>query len=99
MTRKRFVKLLMAERFDRNEANLFADYYNTTGVSYADAYKEMEAHRVFRVITENGNRVFKNFQSVVLDCASKSFLSLADAVGRMQEIFSEMGNTLCEVNL
>ena len=98
MTRKRFVKLLMAERFDRNEANLLADYYNTTGVSYADAYKEMEAYRAFRVITENGNRVFKNFQSVVLDCTSTIFLSLADAMERMREVFREVGNALREVN-
>ena len=95
MTRKRFVKLLMAERFDRNEANLWADYYNMMGTSYAEAYKDMKPH----LIVANEIKVFMDFQSMGLDCASKLFLSLANAAGRMQEVFGEMGNTLREVNL
>ena len=95
MTRKRFVKLLMAERFDRNEANLWADYYNMMGTSYDEAYKDMKPH----LIVANGIKVSRDFQSMVLDCASKLFLSLANAAGRMREVFGEIGNTLREVNL
>ncbi len=94
MTRKRFVKLLMAERFDRNEANLWADYYNMMGTSYAEAYEDMKPY----LIIANGNRIFRDFQSVVLDCASTLFLSLADALERMREVFREVGNALREVN-
>lgn len=95
MTRKRFVKLLMAERLDRNEANLWADYYNMMGTSYAEAYKDMKPY----LIVANGIKGFRDFQSMFLDWASKIFLSLANAAGRAQEVFSEMGNTLREVNL
>lgn len=66
MTRKRFVKLLMAERFDRNETNLWADYYNTAGVSYVDAYKEMEVYRAVHVFAER--------------VAQKSFSELGNAL-------------------
>lgn len=99
MTRKRFVKLLMAERFDRNEANLWADYYNTEGVSYADAYKEMEVYRVVHVIAEREDRSFKNFQCRVLELCNKFFLLLADAAEEAQKRFIELGNALREVNI
>lgn len=39
MTRKRFVKLLMAKGYDRNEANATAEYARMSGRSYAEAYK------------------------------------------------------------
>lgn len=98
MTRKRFVKLLMAEHFDRNEANLWADYYNMMGTSYAEAYEDMKPYRYSYLISRNGNRIFKDLQSAVLDCTSKIFLSLADAMERTQEVFRETGNALREVN-
>lgn len=104
MTRKRFVKLLMAEHFDRNEANLWADYYNTAGVSYVDAYKEMEVYRAVHaiavhVITERVDKPFKNFQCRVLEHCNKTFLLLADAAEEAQKSFSELGNALREVNI
>lgn len=99
MTRKRFVKLLMAERFDRNEANLWADYYNTAGVSYVDAYKEMEVYRAVHVFAERVDRPFKNFQCRVLELYNKVFLLLADAAEEAQKSFSELGNALREVNI
>lgn len=99
MTRKRFVKLLMAERFDKNVANLWADYYNMAGVRYADAYKEMAVYRDVHVITEIGNRDFKNFQSMACEIFSKIFLSLADVAEEAQKSFRELGNTLREVNI
>ena len=98
MTRKRFVKLLMSERFDRNEANLWADYYNMMGTSYAEAYENMELYRCSHLISWNGNRTFKDFRSAALDCTSKIFLSLADAMERTREVFREVGNALREVN-
>ena len=99
MTRKRFMKLLMAERFDRNEANLWADYYNTAGVSYVDAYKEMEVYRAVHVFAEREDRPFKNFQCRVLNLYSKVFLLLADAAEEAQKSLSESGNALREVNI
>ena len=38
MTRKRFVKLLMARGYDRNTANLMAQKAKSDGVTYADKY-------------------------------------------------------------
>ena len=38
MTRKRFVKLLMAEGYSRNSANEIADEALEDGFSYAEAY-------------------------------------------------------------
>ncbi len=38
MTRKRFVKLLMAEGYSRNDANDIADEVLEDGFSYAEAY-------------------------------------------------------------
>ena len=98
MTRKRFVKLLMAERFDRNEANFWADCYNMMGTSYAEAYEDMKPYLCSRLILWNWNRTFKDFRSMVLDCTSTIFLSLADAMERMREVFREVGNALREVN-
>lgn len=98
MTRKRFKKLLMSERFDRNEANFWADYYNMMGTSYAEAYEDMKPYLCSRLILWNGNRTFKDFRSMVLDCTSTIFLSLADAMERMREVFREVGNALREVN-
>lgn len=98
MTRKRFVKLLMSERFDRNEANFWADYYNMMGTSYAEAYENMKPYRCSHLISWNGNRTFKDFRRMVLDCTSTIFISLADAMERMREVFREVGNALREVN-
>ena len=98
MTRKRFKKLLMSERFDRNEANFWADYYNMMGTSYAEAYEDMKPYLCSRLISWSGNRIFKDLQSAVLDFTSKIFLSLSDAIERMQEVFRETGNALREVN-
>ena len=98
MTRKRFVKLLMAERFDRNEANFWADYYNMMGISYAEAYEDTKPYLCSYLISWNGNRTFKDFRRMVLDCTSTIFLSLADAIERMLEVFREVGNALREVN-
>lgn len=98
MTRKRFKKPLMSERFDRNEANFWADYYNMMGTSYAEAYEDMKPYLRSRLISWNGNRAFKDFRSMVLDCTSTIFLSLADEMERMREVFRELGNALREVN-
>ena len=38
MTRKRFVKLLMAEGYSRNSANKIADDLRMDGYSYAEGY-------------------------------------------------------------
>lgn len=38
MTRKRFVKQLMSQGIQRNEANITAWYYNNRGMSYQQAF-------------------------------------------------------------
>lgn len=43
MTRKRFVKLAMANGYSRNSANRIAEQVNSAGKSYADAYKALAA--------------------------------------------------------
>lgn len=40
MTRKRFVKMMMANGYGRNEANTLADFANIKGQSYEKAYEE-----------------------------------------------------------
>ena len=42
MTRKRFVKLLMAKGYDRNIANKIAAEDNAKGKTYAEGYAEFE---------------------------------------------------------
>ena len=42
MTRKRFVKLCMAQGYSRNTANEIAAEYNAKGKTYADGYAEFE---------------------------------------------------------
>lgn len=37
-SRKRFVKLLMANGYSRNKANKFADHYNRYGYSWGNAF-------------------------------------------------------------
>ena len=39
MTRKRFVKLLMADGFSRNEANIVSTAARNSGIDYKPAYK------------------------------------------------------------
>ena len=68
------------------------------GTSYAEAYEDMKPYLCSRLILWNGNRTFKDFRSMVLDCTSTIFLSLADAMERMREVFREVGNALREVN-
>ena len=41
MTRKRFIKLLMAYGYSRNAAHAYAWYIQSTGMPYAEAYDEM----------------------------------------------------------
>lgn len=70
---------------------------NMMGTSYAEAYENIKLYRYSHSISWNGNRTFKDFRSAALDCTSKIFLSLADAMERMQEAFREIGNALREV--
>ncbi len=41
MTRKRFVRLVMAVRIDRNHANMLADDIKRRGIPYAVAHRMM----------------------------------------------------------
>ena len=48
MTRKRYIKLMMAEGFDRNTANAFAEQVQAEGKSYSEDYADHV--RLFRRI-------------------------------------------------
>lgn len=39
MTKKRFIKLVMSQGVQRNEANEIAESYNSRGFSYVSAYR------------------------------------------------------------
>lgn len=39
MTRKRFIKLLMSQGYDRNKANEIAEYVQKNNITYKNGYK------------------------------------------------------------
>lgn len=69
MTRKRFVKLCMANGYGRNAANLIAKGFNAKGKTYAEAYQVTIAvkklcDRIIPVIGETVERVNKAISKV-----------------------------------
>lgn len=58
MTRKRFVRLVMAARIDRDTANRFADSVRDRGLPYAVAHRVVkDALRIFACFPISGARV------------------------------------------
>lgn len=79
MTRKKFVKKLMAEGFSRNEANKIAIRNRESGFSYEWYYKhECQWIRAFAVIRKLGGS-FKNVSKAV-SLANSTMKSLAEAI-------------------
>lgn len=75
MTRKRFVKLLMAEGYSRNGANEIADKTIEDGFSYAEAYGH-----VIRDL-----QIVKAFSGRLADAAQKA----AESLGRVARAVCE----------
>ena len=69
MTRKRFVKLAMANGYSRNSANRIAEKVPTSGKTYADAYTALLAVKklwaaLVPAMTETVERLTKAFSKV-----------------------------------
>ena len=75
MTRKRFVKLLMAEGYSRNSANTLADDVIADGYSYAEGYSH-----VIRILP-----LVEALAGPLADAAQKA----ADALGRVARAVGE----------
>lgn len=60
MTRKRFVKLLMAYGYSRNEAQWIADSANRDNCSYEEAFVSHFDGRILEVRIEMGKPIFSN---------------------------------------
>ena len=62
MTRKRFVKLLMAKGYSRNSANGVAEAVRANGKTYVEAYKAVKATvDITQIISET---VVKLYESI-----------------------------------
>lgn len=79
MTRKRFIKLLMAQGYSRNEANTVAAYSRSNRTPYSTAYTaELDAHTAISKLTAT------NF-----DALCNAIGNLADMISRFSEAVSK----------
>lgn len=67
MTRKRFVKLLMAEGYSRNKANSIARETSTEGWSYSLKYYFLDFVNKCPDFTEMTNTAIKKMVDVIVD--------------------------------
>lgn len=82
MTRKRFVKLLMAKGYDRNEANGRADVCRECGFSYEAAYQA-----IYRIdISDVFGRISEALNTIT-DTARKVCFALGQAAASFTETF------------
>ena len=87
MTRKRFIKLLMAEGFSRNDAHGYAYLINARGKPYAVAYSEVrevcKCKRTFGNFSETwmyiANRLLEGLTAIV-ETASEALAEFADGL-------------------
>lgn len=80
MTRKRYIKLMMAEGWDRNTANAFAEQVQADGISYAEDYADHE--RLFRRIDFDALcAAMKNVTDTIWR-VGKALCSAIDAFGK-----------------
>lgn len=87
MTRKRFVKLLMAAGYDRNEANANAAYARKSGIEYSDAFI------VYSKVTSRNISALCNAVRNIADMAAK----VASAINKAAAAFSNTFRTEMEV--
>ncbi len=74
MTRKRFIKLLMSQGYDRNGANEIADKVRESKIPYANGYKYHQETK--RVLQE----VLPKIQEAVYDIVPKLANALASTM-------------------
>lgn len=75
MTRKRFVKLAMANGYSRNSANRIAEKVPTSGKTYAEAHKALLA--------------VKELTAAFTPALSEAVERFTQAVSKMAKAFSE----------
>lgn len=90
MTRKRFVKLLMADGYSRNEANIVATAARNCGFDYKPAYKAEIDFSAAKLSLKNVDTsaicdVIRNFVELVADVAS----AVAKAAGAFVEVYTK----------
>lgn len=67
MTKKRFVKLMMAHGIQRNEACKIAITYSSQNISYSYAYMDYFLKSSFRSIGETFRRFYEELKEVILN--------------------------------
>lgn len=89
MTRKKFVKQLMAMGHDRDHANAVAYLYRVSGVSYAQALEEYRPEATMIM-------AMKNFQRAVRELAESIAIGCAAVCKQLQAEFGGAFDTLTE---
>lgn len=90
MTRKRFVKLLMADGYSRNKANIVATAARNSGIGYKPAYKAEMALSATKLSLKNVDisAVCDAIRSVA-DIAIKVASAMAKAVAAFAETYTK----------
>ena len=82
MTRKRYIKLLMAEGYSRNLANAYAWTANLDGISYQQSYdKLMKEDKLYEMVMNTLGPSMKSIERVVK--------ALTDGLSAFTTAFSE----------
>lgn len=89
MTRKRFVKQLMAMGHDRDHANAVAYIYRAIGVPYAQALEEYRPEATMIM-------AMRNFQRAVRELAESIAIGCAAVCKQLQDEFGGAFETLTE---
>ena len=84
MTRKRFIKLLMAEGYSRNSANKIAEDVRNDGMTYAEGFDQ--ATKMLPVIQDTLQRMMDAIQPVV-DAIWRVSCALGEAVKAFHDTF------------
>ena len=86
MTRKRFVKLLMADGYSRNEANKLATDVQYCGLSYSTAYR-----------TESDMRgAIIKFKNIGFTAGRDAFRNIAEAAVKVVSAIAKAANAFAE---
>ena len=69
MTRKRFIKLLMAKGYSRDGAAALADYAQMCGEPYAEAFQKVSTHELLNAFnTEAFAAVVERMKAMAAEC-------------------------------
>lgn len=94
MTRKRFVKLLMAQGYSRNEANRYAQYAAAEGGSYQEEYDDLE-EMLRKVRGLNVEGMLETMQRVT-QALEEALPKFVEAVARTNEAIQAGLSAFCE---